>query len=94
MPALHLVPWDEERLAKASEHTGRKAGITAGSYIADLAALKKSIVLCQSCAPKFHAPKYGYTTKHGLPLVSGACDGCKDEGRDRQLFIHHQQMPR
>lgn len=95
MPYLHLVPWTEERVTQASEHQGRKAGTTAGSFIDDLAELKKSIVLCQSCAPKFrNARVRGYTIKHGLPLVSGRCDGCKDEGRDRILFIHHQNMPR
>jgi hypothetical protein len=47
--ALHLKPWTEERLARESEDPGRAARTLAGSHIADLAALKKAIILCEGC---------------------------------------------
>jgi hypothetical protein len=94
MPALHLKPWTEERLTEASEHTGRKSGQSAGAYVLDLAALQKAILLCDGCVPKFDARRAGYINDPDLPLVSGACDGCKVTDRNRRLFVHYRNVPR
>lgn len=93
-PALHLKPWTEQRMALASESTGKKSGTTAGSYISDLVSLKKAILLCSSCRPKFDIKSNGYVTQARMPMCGGKCDGCKEMGMGRRLFLHHSQMPR
>lgn len=92
--ALHLKPWTDQRLTLAAESTGKKSGTTAGSYIADLVSLKKAILLCPACLPKFGAAQNGYVTQSRMPMCGGRCDGCKDNGMDRRLFLHHSQLPR
>lgn len=93
-PALHLKPWTDQRRTLALESTGRKPGQTAGTHVSDLAALKKTILLCSSCRPKFDDKAYGYVTSARLPMCGGKCDGCKDNGMGRSVFLHHSQMPR
>lgn len=92
--ALHLKPWDDRRLTLAMEHTGRKAGTTAGSYIDDLVAQKKTVILCTGCSPKFASAANGYATRKSMPICAAKCDGCREDGMDRRLFVHHQNMPR
>lgn len=94
MPALHLKPWDDQRLLADSEHTGKKSRVTAGSYIDDLAELRKTITLCSNCSPKFNAASRGYVTERTMPLCTARCDGCKETGGDRRLYLHHRNMPR
>lgn len=92
--ALHLKPWTEQRIARESEDPGRSARTLAGSHIADLAALKKAIILCDGCARKQGAAPNGYVTNSRIPFCGGKCDGCREIGMDRRLFIHHTNMPR
>lgn len=92
--ALHLTPWTDERLALDDESEGKKFGQLAGSYISDLAALRKAIILCPTCLPKFASAKNGYVTETRMPHCMGKCDGCRDMGMERRIFVHHQQIPR
>lgn len=92
--ALHLNPWTDQRLVLDDESTGKKSGQTAGTYIADLVSLKKTVMLCDNCAPKFDAKRNGYATSPNIPHCIGKCDGCKEMGMERHLFLHQQNMPR
>lgn len=93
MAHLHLKPWTTQRLAMADLHTGKKSGQMAGTYISDLVTLRKAISLCVDCLPKFNAARNGYVTCKNIPMVGGRCDGCKEDGMERRLFLHHQNMP-
>lgn len=94
MPALHLKPWTEQRMVFESEGGGRSARVSAGSHISDLVSLQKTILLCHKCAPKFSSAKNGYVTNKNIPFACARCDGCKENGMDRRVFIHHSNMPR
>ena len=61
---------------KSMEADGRRRGTTAGSYIADLAALKKVILLCSLCTHKFNPGRVGYRREKEFPVAQGKCDGC------------------
>ncbi len=75
-------------LAKRREHPGRKVGATHGSYISDLAELKKAIVLCDSCAWRFRPRTYGYLRHTKFPIVQGNCDACKKFVTRGLYFLH------
>jgi hypothetical protein len=92
--ALHLNPWTEQRLALESESKGRPVGTLAGSHIADLVALKKTVILCDGCVRKWGSARNGYVTQSRIPFCSANCDGCCEMGTDRRLFLHHSQLPR
>lgn len=94
MPALHLKPWTDQRRVLDSEDRGRPARTLAGSHIADLVHLRKTVILCDLCRPKFDNRAVGYVTNPKIPMCSARCDGCKDQGMDRRLFLHHQNLPR
>jgi hypothetical protein len=67
--------------AVVAEHFGRKVGKTAGSYIDDLVALEKAIVLCFSCAHRFGDDRVikakGYYKDKRFGYASGKCDDCR-----------------
>ena len=73
------------RLGNARGQRGTPRGMLSGSWISDLAALKKAIVLCDMCARKWNPAKAGYVSKRlwpGAPdHVVGDCDSCGTMGR-------------
>lgn len=76
------------------EDRGRAERTLAGSHIADLAHLMKTILLCDNCVGKFDAKRNGYVTDRTMPLCAARCDGCREMGMDRHVFLHSQNMPR
>lgn len=73
--------------AEAMIHGGRRTDGTqsAATWLADLADLRKLIMLCGFCAPRFNPARHRYRrwyvpdhtgTTSGY-AVSGQCDGCK-----------------
>jgi len=94
MANLQLVPWRDERPLSELEDKGRPARTLAGSHIADLVHLRKGIMLCSTCLPKWNPKSVGYITAPTVPMCGGRCDGCKENGMDRRMFLHHQHMPR
>ena len=57
--------------------------------MADLADLRKAIILCRSCIGKFNYIAAGYTRKPNLPFVQGRCDGCKQHASNAHFLVHH-----
>lgn len=94
MAYLHLLPWTDQRRLADQEFKGRAARTLAGSHVADLVHLRKSVILCSNCQPKFNAKANGYISPKNVPLCGARCDGCKDMGMERRLFLHHQHLPR
>lgn len=87
-PALIFEHSPLRRLRDA-RHSGKPSRMTAGSWIDDLAALGKAIVLCSMCEVKFNARKYDYRAKDlwpGQKHVAGDCDGCKRHVAQARLF--------
>lgn len=62
--------------------------------MADLVALKKCVILCPSCSPKFNSTGNDYVVPHNVPKVQGRCDGCKQPHLMNTMFMHHEQIPR
>jgi hypothetical protein len=71
----------------------RPVQVSPGSWLADLTALKKSLVLCFRCKAKFQgsvsAREYYMDTRY--PHVNGSCDGCRELGQGN-LFIHEDYV--
>lgn len=75
-----------ERMA-AMEDRGRPATRVAGGYVADLAGLRKSIVLCSQCIYKFNPKAHHYRKETDFPQVTGRCDGCKAHDIRCTLYV-------
>ena len=76
---LILNPKNQDRLRNAVGQRGAPSRMLAGSWISDLAALGKAIVLCELCQRKWNSKSYGYVAKAlwpGQNFVMGDCDGC------------------
>jgi hypothetical protein len=87
-PQPKTKKWSPSRLVEA---LGKKVGITAGSYMDDLSAQKKTIWLCWSCRYKFNHKRSGYFYEKNL-RVRGHCDGCKRFDTESHLFIHESTV--
>jgi hypothetical protein len=64
-------------MAKNAEAPGKKRGLTSGSWIHDLCALRKVITLCPMCQHKFNPGRIGYIRDKDIPFYQASCDGCK-----------------
>jgi len=80
---------------KAAEDPGRKRGQVKGSYLDDLMALQKAILLCRGCAPQLAivAKKYHYFKDPKFPVVRASCDVCKEHDEQAQLYLHETLIP-
>ncbi len=55
--------------------------------MADLAALRKSVVLCSFCSHKFNPRANHYRKETDFPAVVGRCDGCKAHDIRCTLYV-------
>lgn len=88
---IHIAPASrreaKRREAKRSLSQGRREGKLHGSHVADIVALRKALILCQMCSPKFDAPRNHYHRARRWGTVQGTCDACKEVGL-HQLLLH------
>lgn len=75
-------PTPEQRLGFATS-AGRRSGATPSSWVSDLMATHRSILLCTSCQPKYRPAlkREGYEAASRPPLKGGViamCDDCKE----------------
>ncbi|KPK68175.1 hypothetical protein AMJ82_08925 [candidate division TA06 bacterium SM23_40] len=71
------------------EHPGRRIGKPEGTYIMDLVALRKAILLCWRCQPRFNHKRANYYKDERFPYVVGRCDGCRRfMSHQAKLYIH------
>ncbi len=83
------VAWRPDTVEQPREHPGKRIGKPVGSWIDDLAALRKAIILCWRCQPKFDHKKAHYYKDERFPHVVGKCDGCKEYmNHQTKLYIH------
>jgi hypothetical protein len=76
--------------AKRAEFFGRKRGQPHGTYVTDLAELKKAIALCWKCKYRWNPTKYGYRLEENIPTVISKCDGCREKVDTAWLYIHEE----
>ena len=72
--------WTPREIEASHRHRGKGAKRLAGGWVADLAALGKAILLCETCTRKWRPGAYGYEARQavrGHSYVIGDCDGCK-----------------
>lgn len=88
MSVTLLMPrqWTVADKLKSIEDPGKPARRIAGGYCADLAALRKAIVLCSFCAHKFNYKGAHYRREADFHAV-GRCDGCKAHDIRCTLYV-------
>jgi hypothetical protein len=64
-------------LVKTREHPGRRHGKPHGSYVIDLADLRKVVILCPACNSKFDWKRHHFRKEKEFPCVVSKCDACK-----------------
>ncbi len=65
-------------LADMQEHPGRPAKLSVPAWIEELAGTNKAVMLCDGCARKYPAYKFGYRRQKPTMLADyciGQCDG-------------------
>ena len=68
---------------RLSEWLGRPSGQLAGTFVCEMADLRKMLYLCDSCSRRFRDRKFGYRRAARPPLNQGcitSCDGCRVMG--------------
>jgi hypothetical protein len=69
--------WTKAERLKAYEHPGRKHGKPHGSFVIDLADLRKAVLLCSACASKFDYKRHRFRLETEFRYNLGNCDACK-----------------
>lgn len=96
MAELYLPkPMTQERKLNIMKHGGRKRGLGHGSYIMDLVALRKTILLCGKCQHQFDWKRHGYRSiwRYEHMSVQGQCDACRAMCRmDGRCYIHEDHF--
>ena len=69
---------------------GKPKTRVAGGWIADIAAMKKVILLCASCTHKFNPGRVNYRREKEFPVCQGQCDGCNTFDHKCSWYIHEE----
>ena len=69
---------------------GKKKGRVAGGWIADIAAMKKVILLCSTCTHKFNPGRVHYRKEKEFPVCQGVCDGCSTYDHQCSWYIYEE----
>ena len=83
--------WSGRDLAKAAEAHGRQHGKPHGSYVMDLADLRKVILLCPACNSKFDYKRNRFRKEKEFPYVIAKCDACKTTDPYCRLYIAEEE---
>lgn len=75
---------------KDMEAPGKKVGLTSGSWVHDLCALRKVITLCPLCTHKFNPKRLGYIKDKDLGLVIAKCDGCNTQDSNCTAYFFEE----
>ena len=62
--------------ARRMEADPRRHGKPHGSYVVDLADLRKMVLLCPACVHKFDYKRHKFRKEKEFPYVNGKCDAC------------------
>lgn len=86
-------PMTPARSLAAHADPGRKIGRVHGGWIADLVGLRKCIILCPFCKPKFNPKKHEYVPWRRDTFCVSKCDACKELDPRCVAFIHETLIP-
>lgn len=87
------ISWKKHIPTQPFESPGRKFGKPEGGHVTDLAYLRKAIILCWKCQPKFDHKRYCYYKDERFPHVVGRCDGCRQIlNHSTKLYIHESYL--
>lgn len=79
--------WTKEKLRRPVEHDGRRHGKPHGSYVIDLADLRKVVVLCPLCNSKFDWKRHRFRKEKEFPYVVAKCDACKTQDSYCSMYV-------
>ena len=87
MQLLLRKPHGKAEQLKYMEHPGRRPGKPHGSYVIDLADLRKVVVLCPLCNSKFDWKRHRFRKEKEFPYVVSKCDACKTTDSYCSMYI-------
>ena len=92
--AVHTTDWNTaaNRMRRVAA-PGKPSGLSRGAWVSDLASLRKAIMLCGFCAPKWNAKAHHYVPRSIVrthPFVISDCDGCGSINAPCKLYRHEE----
>lgn len=85
---------DPRLRALLSMFRGRPSGQLAGTFVSEMAGLRKVLYLCHSCINKFSERRFGYRRAARPPLSRGCiadCDDCRTKFVDCVVLLPEEQ---
>jgi len=79
--------WTQKELNDAMLHPGRRHGKPHGSWVLDLADLRKMILLCPACNSKFDYKRHRFRMEKEFRYVIGNCDACRTLDTHCSMYI-------
>jgi hypothetical protein len=79
--------------AKLAQWLGRPSGQLAGTFVTEMAGLRKVLYLCNGCHTKFSERRNQYRRAARPPLNKGCistCDGCREWG-DCEIYLPEER---
>ena len=83
-------PYTKQQRLKGMEAPGKTKGRTAGSWVDDIAAQKKVILLCPLCTNKFNPARVHYRKEKEFPYAVGRCDGCGTQDLRCSWYVYDE----
>ena len=94
MVTIHVpTPDTPRKILKSLEAGGKPVGRLAGGWVDDFAALRKAIMLCEFCSPRFNAKQNKYAVWRRDIYAIAKCDGCNQTSRHIKTYIHESTVP-
>lgn len=84
--------WKYDGSEPIPQAPGRRMGKPHGTYIDDLVELRKVIVLCWRCQPRFYYKRGDYYKDELYTHVVGDCDACKTFDPRAQIYIPEERL--
>lgn len=80
--------FNKDTFTEMKPHPGRPQTQLPSSWVADLVALQKAIVLCWACQPKFDHKRNHYYKDMRFQFHQGQCDGCRSFAAQGKMYVH------
>ena len=84
--------WKDTGQMPLVEAPGRALGKPHGSYIDDLVQLRKVVLLCWKCMPRFYYKRAHYYKDEVFPRYCGSCDACREHTEQGKAFFPEERL--